>query len=173
MAYSTVGDMLLGDMPASTRHDPQKFVNDATDEIDSKIGHIYATPIDVTDPTDVARHSVLLLKRINNFLATGRYILARAAGDEDSQINAYGRSLIEEALLAIQAIVDGTIVLEGAVEEGDGSGAGDGPSITNYDTISAVDAFYERVMVPETGWPGPYPYRDWAPGSNPNGTLAP
>lgn len=163
MPYSAASDLLLGDIPLSAALDRTKFVVDAADEIDSYIGSRYVTPIDTSANTQVVRHSVLLLKRLNNFLATGRLILAIDAGGEDTALHAYGARLVNESLRALREIADGSVDIEGAVLH-DPSYVGDpGPAIVNYDKTSAVDAFYSRVMVPDDG---PLPYLDWTPGSS-------
>jgi hypothetical protein len=41
MAYSAVTDLLTGDLPLPSYVSPVKFVDDAADEIDSKIGFLY------------------------------------------------------------------------------------------------------------------------------------
>ncbi|HWI68184.1 MAG TPA: hypothetical protein VNS88_07365, partial [Nitrospiraceae bacterium] len=73
MGYSEVTDLLTGNVPTPAYLSPQKYVDDAADEIDSKIGFVYETPIDVTysSSNPVTRPVRLLLKRINNFLASG------------------------------------------------------------------------------------------------------
>ena len=170
MAYSSVDDLLLGSIPLSSVFSKEKYVEDAGDEIDSYIGVLYDTPVDISDAGPVARHSILLLKRINNFLATGRIILAIDAGGEDTALHAYGLRMVNEALASLTQVASGAIPLDGAVRIPTAN-ANTGPSIKNADAASAVDAFYNRVMVPESGAYG-LPYRDWAPGDNPNGTVA-
>lgn len=180
MPYSREDDLLLGDIPLGARLDRNKFVQDAADEIDSIIGTVYVTPVPTTansepsaGPPEVttARHSQLLLKRLNNFLATGRLILAIDAGGEDTTLHAYGLRLIEEVLVTLEMIRNGSIVLDGVDPIDEGDGALGGPKIFNYDAASGVDAFYERVMVPESNFPFPPPYRDWAPGDDPNSAV--
>jgi hypothetical protein len=149
-AYSTVGDLLTGNVPTPVALDPQKFVNDATDEIDSKIGFLYVTPLDIVAPTSIPRPACLLIKRINNFLASGRLLLAAAAGQEDSQIHAYGWSLIKEATTALDQIATGQIPIEGAVKQDTGDEAAVTAIIlNNLDEESAVEAFYSRIANPD------------------------
>ncbi len=169
MAYSTVDDLLLGNIPLGATFSREKFVDDAADEIDSRIGKRYVTPIDVSDSSLVARHSRLLLKRINNFLATGRLILAIASPGEDDSLHAYGLHLVQEAQAALTQIETGIVDIVDAPENPDLDGVPSGPTIANADAESAVDAFYNRVMVPESDLVAGMPYRDWAPGANPRG----
>jgi hypothetical protein len=153
VAYSEVSDMLTGNIPVGGTM-PQKYVNDAADEIDSVIGGIYVTPINM-DPTPsdtppgtgtVQRSSRLLLKRISNFLASGRYMLATAAGGEDDQLHAYAKYLVDTALAALMRIATGEVVLEGATKsDPEGEEGLPGPLISNVDPESNVEAFYDRI----------------------------
>ena len=147
MAYCTVADLLIGDIPTSAALDPVKYVNDAADEIDSKIGFVYETPI----PNTVPRPVVLLLKRLNSHLASGRLILAATISVEDVRLNAYGQSLVDEVELALQKIVGGELLLAGADINTDIPQAEQTPSVlyANKDAESAVDAFYDRVVNPD------------------------
>ena len=147
-AYCTVADLLIGDIPTSGALDPAKYVQDAADEIDSKIGFVYTTPIPVDTASGTPRPVVLLLKRINAHLASGRLILAATIPAENERLNAYGRSLVREAEEAIQAIADGLIILDGIAPGGFALPAKPMPKILNGDAESAVDAFYDRVVNP-------------------------
>jgi hypothetical protein len=149
-AYSAPGDLLLGGIPLPSYLDSEKIVQDAADEIDSKIGYVYTTPIDVSATSDLTRPAKLLLKRINNFLATGRLILQVASPEEDRNLHAYGWSLVKEATAALDAIASGEITLEGApLEEGAASTpASSVPLISNLDSESNVEAFYDRMANP-------------------------
>lgn len=156
--------MLTGGLTFPRTLDPEKYVQDATDEIDSAIGARYVTPVDVDDNSPVARHSRLLLKRINNWLASGRMILAVATPTEHSQVHAYGRSLIRDALAALELIRTGQVDLEGA-QPAEGATQGDPmPTTINSDAVSAVDSFEQRFMGP--GVPGEVlsPVPTWFPG---------
>lgn len=171
MAYSTVEDLLLGNIPLSQSFSREKFITDAADEIDSWLGPLYVTPFNMAESSPIKRHSRLLIKRISNFLATGRMILALDAGGEDTNLHSYGARLVKEAQEALQQLKDGQIHLDGAPTPDGSLSADSGPTIKNADKASAVDAFYARVMAPDGAFP--LPYRDWAPGSNPNGVGIP
>ena len=153
MAYSKVEDLLIGDMPVGVLTSKQKFVNDATNEIDSYIGVRYETPLNLEDtdpdtgwPNPIPRHVRLHIARINNHLASGRLILAVSAGGEDFQVQAYGRSLIEEAVLALRQIQDGSYDIEGAVQNPtEGEQRPRGPIIHNDDSESLIEGFYSLV----------------------------
>lgn len=147
--YCAVGDLLTGNIPLATYTDPTKYVQDAADEIDSKIGFVYETPIDIVDPTPVPRPARLLLKRLNTFLATGRLLMAADAGGENDRLHAYGYSLVQEATVALDQIASGQIIIEGAVP----INTGDDTQVTtiivnNLDSESNVEAFYNRVANP-------------------------
>lgn len=163
MPYSATTDLLLGDMPLSAALDKSKFVADAADEIDSAIGAAYVTPVPMAAP--VPRHVQLHLKRINNFLATGRLIMAVDVGGEDTQLHAYGLSLVSEARQALQAIVDGSYPLDGVVKQPQEHQRTAGPSVTNYDATSGVDAFYGFVSEPRWAAPVPQLAPLWKPGA--------
>lgn len=150
VAYSTPTDLMLGEIPTPTYIDTTKIVQDAADEIDSKIGYVYETPVNIGTGSTVSRPAQLLLKRINNFLATGRLILQVASPEENRNLHAYGWSLIQEANAALNAIIAGEIVLEGATPNPD-SQAGPPvsvPLIDNLDPESSVEAFYDRIANP-------------------------
>lgn len=150
MAYSTTNDLLTGEVPLPAYLDPQKFVDDAADEIDSMIGFVYETPVDITeDPGNpVARPVRLLLKRISNFLASGRLLMAVETGSEVERIHQYGLYLVTQATAALVEIKEGKVVLEGVPADTDESDAITAPLQYNKDTESNVDAFYDRVVDP-------------------------
>jgi phage gp36-like protein len=159
MPYSTVDDLLLGDLQTSRTLDKEQFVNDAADEIDSTIGSRYKVPIATANGT-VAAHSLLLLKRLNNHIATGRLILAVAAPNEQATLHAYGKDLLKNALEVLCKIRDGEVIIEGA-EASDSLSTGVlGPVGINADAYSAVDTFEQFVM----GGASYYPPL-WQPGS--------
>ena len=147
MTYCEVVDLLIGDIPTSAKLDPQKYVNDAADEIDSKIGFVYTTPIPVFDPTP--RPVVLLLKRLNAHLATGRMILAATILMEDKILNAYGKTLVADVEASLVLIGTGQLILDGVIPSGlNALPKAHVPLIMNKDSESAVDAFYDRVVNP-------------------------
>lgn len=143
MTYSTVGDLLLGDMPAPSN--ASSYVQDASDEIDSKLGMRYQTPI-VVDDSPANRMTNLLLKRINNWLASGRLILAQAITGEMQYMHSYGRQLVKDAEAALDQVVSGDIVLPGAEFLNVGDVGVSGPIISNLDAQSNVESFYSFVQ---------------------------
>lgn len=163
--YSEVEDLLLGELTPPENKISLKYVQDAADEIDSKLGFIYVTPISV-DPVTY-RATVLLLKRINNWLASGRLILANAASREEQYLNAYGKSLIVEATNALEALTTGTMPLPGATPINSGDSQATGPIINNLDAQSNVESFYNFATdpFPSRYYPDRYPPGVIFPGS--------
>jgi hypothetical protein len=139
-------------MTGSLRIDaPEKYVAEAADDIDSRLGYVYVTPLTfvVTDPKQ--RAASLVIKKINNNLATGRAIMAASIPAEDKQLNAYGAALVDEAEKTLDLLADRTIPLFGAVAHAD-----TGPvtevipaiSIHNEDATSLVNGFYKSMAQP-------------------------
>ncbi len=154
MPYSAVEDLLKGDIPYPSRYgDGSGFIAVAADEIDAQIGHLYVTPIVLPD-TPENRPARLLLKKINNFLASGRLITDMAAGGEDRDLHAYGASLIRQAMALLEDICYGKIILPGADRIDAGEGEYTGPAIYNEDPESLVEGFYQQVSHGEIR--GPY-----------------
>lgn len=147
MPYSTVADLLTGNIPTPAYMSPEKYVADAADEIDSVIGFVYKTPVEMAD-VDATRPARLLLKRINNFLASGRILMAAASAQEDNQVHAYAARLIREATDSLKLIASGQILLEGAEALPQSDSPKMAPLIANVDPESNVEAFYDRVANP-------------------------
>lgn len=157
MAYCTTNDLKLGQIPIPAYIDKTKEINDAADEIDSKIGYLYNTPVNIGGSGGVARPAVLLLKRINANLATGRLLLALASPEENRNLHAYGWSLVKESTDALDMIASGAIILEGASQPSNATEeAATAPMISNLDAESNVEAFYDRVSNPNYVYGLPY-----------------
>lgn len=151
MAYSTVDDLLLGDLMVSARVDKNKFVNDAAEEIDAKLGFIYVLPL-----SPLAPHEELLLKQINNKLASGRLILTLDIAGEETVLHAYGLRLITEAINDLMLIANGTVNLSSTMTTG--SNLRDNvPAIFNHDEESAVVMFEQLALRGEPSY--------WNPGA--------
>lgn len=152
--YSTIDEMLLGSVPPPLATVRQKFVDDAANEIDSMIGFIYKTPINMSEAEDntVVRPARLLIRRVANHLATGRLIMAVAASSEDESTHAYANRLIRDALNVLNQIARGDLKLDGAELLPDESGRVTGPQITNLDPHSHVEDFYDRLAKPGYGF---------------------
>lgn len=148
--YSTVADLLLGDLPVPVEVGRQNFVNAAADEVDSILGVRYVTPIPMGDsPEVVPRYARLLVKRAANHLASGRLILALAIGGEDSALHAYGYELVRGAMKWLEAIAEGAYDIPGAtLNPVSDTVAPKGAKIGNLDASSGVENFYQTVMAP-------------------------
>jgi hypothetical protein len=149
VAYCTKDDLLTGDIPFSSKYgDGTSFVQLAADEIDATIGRIYVTPVtfDLTNNPG-SRVSQLMLKKINQLLASGRIVMDMAAGGEDDNLHAYGYSMWREAWTLLQDIVNGKYVLDTASGKipTDVSNANTAVSVHNEDGYSLVEAFYSGV----------------------------
>jgi phage gp36-like protein len=145
--YCTSGDLLVGDVPIPAYLDKEKIVTDASEEIDTYLGFKYITPIVVENPEDPTnRPVVLLLKRINAHLATGRLILEAAIAAEDDNLHAYGKRLIDESLALLIQIQNGEVVLPGAPIVPGLVGQENGPLQLNHEPFSYVDALYDGVL---------------------------
>lgn len=159
MSYCVIGDLLTGSIPTPAYLTPQKYVDDAADEMDSYLGIKYTTPVSLNINIPEQRPGYLMLKRINAHLATGRLILAVAAGGEDKNLNAYGASLVESAINALTELTEGQYVLVGASPlPGATVGNSNAPLLFNIDKTSAVEDFYDRLINPPLvpyvpGWP--------------------
>jgi len=162
VSYSEVPDLMLGDIRLPTRFgDGSSWIANAADEIDAQIGHIYVTPIVLAD-TPENRPALLLLKKINNFLASGRIIIDMAAAGEDRELHAYGWSLVTEATRLLTQLSTGQITIPGAIPLPGTEGAVGGPQIFNEDEVSLVEDFYQKYTRPHLP-PFPahaVPYRD-------------
>lgn len=163
MAYCVEADLLIGDISVSAQLSPAKYVADAADEIDSKIGFRYKIPV---DPVSSPRPVLLLLKRLNSHLASGRLILAATISANQEELNAYGASLVNDAQLTLAAIADGEMILPGAAPNPDlpPPPAEDDPLAqkilyNNLDLVSQVEAFYTAVTSPSFGSHFPDPYK--------------
>ncbi len=160
MPYSEVDDLLVGDIPLPRGMKSQKYVDDASDEIDSMIGFVYETPLNMDDDSTIARPVRLLLKRLANNLATGRLILAMSTGGQRMELHAYGAKLVADAISVLTQIASGDLVLQGATRvepSGDDPNAQfTGPQIANVDAESNVEAFYDRVASPNYSFGFPW-----------------
>jgi hypothetical protein len=163
--YCGEGDLLVDDSMVYSKGVKETAITQACEEIDSKLGMIYETPIDISDQSTVDRSAKLLIKQIAIHLASGRMMMRIAATRESDTPNAYGVYLIREATQALDAIVSGDVVLPGVPGvEGDPStpAAISAPPIFvgNADAPISLDMFEDYVKHD--------PYRLWRGGSTPS-----
>lgn len=152
MAYAAVVDLMLGDIAVSASINLDGIITDASNEIDARLGELYVVPL-----AGLTTHHKALIKLICARLATGRLILAVAAGGEDRTLQAYGKSLIDMAYADIDRICARQIVLTGVTESGP-SQSSSIPAIINADAGSAITAFENFAIRGDyTAW--------WEPGA--------
>lgn len=165
MPYSVIGDLLLDGVLLKPGFDKQKFVDDAADEMDSKLGWLYSLPLspEGVEPLgtweDLPAHQVLTLKQINNRLASGRLILAIALPGEQNTLHAYGYSLVQQALADLMQLANGVVELDANKLAPASEFTSRAPSITNPDSESLLAGFENTVMrgVPWYSRPGAVP----------------
>lgn len=135
--YCEVPDLLIGDIKISSRLNQYDYINSAADEMNAKIGQVYQLPLDLTD---AAPFVAPLLKKINQFLATGRLIMALGQGEEWMTTHAYARELLKEGKAELENIFCGSTPLTGCPRLA-GSFRSNAPTVSNIDTASAVETF--------------------------------
>lgn len=155
MAYSTVGDLLLGNIPLPAGDKADRAVQRASDEIDGILGARYKVPI---NPSGAQQRSVkALLLTINNWLASGRLIEELTASSQTVEIHAYANKLISEAQATLLQIVSGQIILPGCELIGQDGGVSSetGPIIVNQDPSSQTAYYYDNIDNPLWGVQNP------------------
>lgn len=120
----------------------EQWIQHAADHMNSYIGQIYELPLQL-DPLR-ADHlaDILLLRRINAWLAMGQIIMNANASAEDSNLHVYGKWMYDEANKELARISAGRTVLEAGIPLVEPDTRSNGPLITNRDSGSFVDAFY-------------------------------
>lgn len=131
----------------SSQLDLGKVVQEAADEMDSRLGFLYKLPLrPPAGALALPDYQVLLLKQINNKLASGRLIMQVAIAGEDRSLHAYGLRLVTEATNDLMLLANGEVSLS-AVRQPVTEGVPDRtPAIFNHDEESAVDMFESAVM---------------------------
>lgn len=142
MPYSQSGDLLTGQIPLPAYVDAEAYILNAAEEIDAIVGMTYVTPVNLQE-TPENRASMLVLKKANNFLASGRIIMALDSGGQDSELHKYGAYLVREAEKIVRSIAEGEFILVGATRLS-GEAGGSAPTIDNADPVSIVDAYYDN-----------------------------
>lgn len=171
MAYAEVDDLLIGQMTIGPGVNKQKFLDQASEEMDAKLGFIYKLPLEAIDgltpPDELPVHEKLVLKGINSKLASGRIILTLDIAEEGSTLHAYGLRLVTEAMNELLVLANAGVMLSAVrlnpVEEPDRR-----PAVKNRDAESAVDQWENTVMRGEPSYWNPgevisRPYIDLRP----------
>lgn len=139
MTYCETTDLLLGNIP--TPSNAGTYVQAAADEMDSILGLQYVTPVVLDENNPKQRPAFLLLKRINAWLATGRLVLALDAGGEDDQLHQYGKRMVDDALMALNEIAKGDILLPGGEPLNPAEEKNNGPVASFADDASYVESY--------------------------------
>ena len=152
MAYCQPEDINVGNLMLPEGESRLPFISEASEEIDAKLGWLYATPINVEL---LKYHEQMLLKTICRKIATGRMVTTLAIPEESGGLNAYGLRMIQEGLDELHIIACGDVPLSAQradyVEDGgtDTSGIGaEGsrtPSVINQDSESLINGFNKTV----------------------------
>lgn len=175
--YSDPDDMLIGTDFALPADDTlERFVMDAAMEIDSRLGFKYVIPLKFThivngsvtyvDPADPATYtpSYLLVRRLSNFIASGRYILAATSPEENVSLHQYGNKLLRDAEAILSQITSNRADLE--IEEivTETNETPYGLLVKNRDPRSMVQAFEDQATNYNDPYVGaestPSPYRN-------------
>ena len=164
MPYSEVEDLLIGDLALGPTVDPAKFVAQAAEEMDAKLGYVYELPLAPLEGAELPLHERLLLKGINNKLASGRLILSIDIAEEGQHLHAYGLRLVTEATNELIMLANGTAQLSAARLDPlvDRNKV---PGVANRDAESAVDMFENHVLRGEPSW--------WSPGEVQSRVMSP
>lgn len=154
MGYCEPDDINIGNLMLPDGEQREPYITEASEEIDGKLGWLYATPIDVET---LKYHERMMLKTVCRKIASGRMITTLAIPDESGSLNAYGARLLKEGLDELHALADGSVPLsaaradlEGAVGTDDAGGHGAQgarmPSVSGYDSESLVSQFEKSVF---------------------------
>lgn len=155
MPYSSEGDLLIGDVLLPAGFNQAKYITEATDEIDSKLGFLYQLPLTAVEG-DLPPHEALLLKVISNKLASGRLIMDIAMAGERQSVHAYGRRLVDEATNDLLLLANGTVELH-AVRSATNVAQESAkvPTIRNQDDESLTLGFENTVLRQEPWYSRP------------------
>lgn len=145
MAYCRVSDIDLGSLELPRGFSTQTAVDRASDDIDAVVGRFYRLPLrwSETDP----RHKpyVLLLKKLNIYLATGDLIFRAAGARQDDSLNSYALWYLNRAKDMLKQIEQGKITFPDQAEIEAPEGEFNGPILVNKDSRSRVEAFYSSA----------------------------
>lgn len=172
--YSSPEDVLLGtDMALPGDDTVERFIIDAAKEIDSRLGFKYKTPLRFTrivngsvtyvDDDDPSTYtpSYLLVSRLSNFIASGRYILAATMPEENASIHQYGNKLLRDAEAILSQITSNRADLEIEELPTDQAQTPYGLMVANREAKSYVKQFEDNPFNYNPGAEStPSPYRN-------------
>jgi hypothetical protein len=144
-AYCAEADMRTGDLRVPSYTTKAQYIQNAAEEIDTALGHLYVTPFIISN-TPANRPTILFLKKVNWLLASGRFVLDVAAAGEQDNLHAYGKRMLDEAMKMLEDAALKKVTLPGTTPLAVPQGQEDytGPHISNEDSESLVEAFYRR-----------------------------
>lgn len=146
-AYCAESDLRTGDLAPPSYTTKVQYIQNAAEEIDAAIGHLYITPVTIDSAVSKNRPSILFLKKLNWLLASGRFILDVAAAGEMDNLNAYGKRMLDEANMMIASLISSDLQLVGApliAVDPNRAKNFTGPVIYNEDPYSLVETFYRQ-----------------------------
>lgn len=152
--YNATSDLLIGDVQLPQGNDGTKYVSQAADEIDSRLGFTYATPFDVSDSSTMSNAARLMIKMLSIHISSGRAMMDLGTSGENNLPNPYGKYLLDQAEAILLLLVEGRIVLDGAQPVNGGPDNTEFSSrvlISNVDPYSMVEAFYGWAAKPSYG----------------------
>lgn len=175
--YSDPEDVLVGtDFALPSDDTVERFVKDAAKEIDSRLGFRYKTPLKFTrvvngsltyvDPDDPGTYtpSYLLISRLSNFIASGRYILAATSPEENLAIHQYGNKLLRDAEAILSQITSNRADLEIEELPTDTNETPFGLMVKNRERRSFIQSFEDQPTNYNDPYVGaestPQPYRN-------------
>lgn len=143
VAYCSSADLLLGSIPTPAYISKEEYINLAADEINMILSAKYVMP--VADPTRLAGAAGIFLKQANIYIASGRLILAAAAGGSDDRVHAYGNSLLRKGQDMLHSAMIDNDMLDDLERKNEGdSNTGGLPVVHSHDESSLVESFYDQ-----------------------------
>ena len=145
MAYCRVGDIDLGSLELPRGFSTQTAVDRASDDIDAVLGRFYRLPLSLSDKNPAHVPYILLLKKLNTYLATGDLIFKAAGARQDDSLNAYAMWYLNRGKDMLKQIEQRKILIPDQREIDAPEGEYAGPIVTNKDSASRVEAFYSSA----------------------------
>jgi|SRR6187431_2194660 len=118
----------------------------SANELDSKLGARYVTPIVASASDPVQQPTAYWLQNVSSMIAAGRFMLSTSAPGSQDTANNYGMYLLNMANAAISEVLTGQRDLVGIAEQGDTGQEFKGPAVINGDAYSQVDLYYDNFM---------------------------
>lgn len=147
-AYCTPDDVDLGSLELPRGVVVQRVIEQQADDIDAVVGKFYRLPLEL-DPNDPSHIPyVLILNKLNRYLAIGNIIMRAAGATQDDNINSYALYHLNQAKDVLKQIERGLIQFPDQEPVATDPGEFAGPYITNKDAFSRVEGFYDQGPIP-------------------------